>query len=156
MQETKTTTPPRPQPVISQATVVGRPQPRTWDELEAGCLANFGGGHRSGGHLEAFQHGMQTVFNLLRAELPPLERIKTTQATASKWAGPCDPPQVERMKAALRSVTTDSQCARALEYLVGVLEQRAAWLCQQGDINGADDIEQAVEEAVACGKLPPF
>lgn len=60
---------------ISQCTIVGLPQPRTWDDYEKGCLSNFGGGHRSDGHLEAFQHGMSTVFNLLRAEFPPAEEL---------------------------------------------------------------------------------
>ena len=58
---------------LSQAQVIGRPQVKTWDDYEAGCLASFGGGHRDDGHLEAFQHGMSTVFNLLRGEFPSAE-----------------------------------------------------------------------------------
>jgi hypothetical protein len=60
---------------MSQATIIGEPQPRTWDDFERNCLATFGGGHR-GECFEAFQHGMSTVFNLLRAEFPPAERCK--------------------------------------------------------------------------------
>lgn len=60
---------------ISQATIVGLSQPKTWHELERGCLATFGGGHR-GAEYEAFQHGMSTVFSLLRAEFPPAEVCK--------------------------------------------------------------------------------
>jgi len=61
---------------LSQAQIVGKPRMKTWDDYEEGCLASFGGGHRADGHLEAFQHGMSTVFNLLRAEFPPAEVCK--------------------------------------------------------------------------------
>jgi hypothetical protein len=57
----------------SQVQIVGRSTPKTWDDYEQGCLMTFGGGYRNEGHLEAFQHGMRTVFNLLRAEFPPAE-----------------------------------------------------------------------------------
>lgn len=63
-------------PMLSQAQVIGRPRMKTWDDYEQGCLASFGGGHRTDGHLEAFQHGMSTVFNLLRHEFPPAEQCK--------------------------------------------------------------------------------
>ena len=59
--------------MLSQAQVIGLSRVKTWDDYEAGCLASFGGGHRSDGHLEAFQHGMKTVFALLKAEFPPAE-----------------------------------------------------------------------------------
>lgn len=57
----------------SQVQIVGRSKPKTWDDYEQGCLMTFGGGYRNEGHLEAFQHGMRTVFNLLRNEFPPAE-----------------------------------------------------------------------------------
>ena len=50
---------------------------KTWDDYEQGCLDTFGGGHRTDGHLEAFRHGMSTVFNLLRSEFPPAEVCKS-------------------------------------------------------------------------------
>lgn len=57
----------------SQVKAIGEPHPRTWGDYERGCLLTYGGGHHSDGKLEAFQHGMSTVFNLLRAEFPPAE-----------------------------------------------------------------------------------
>src|SRR4051812_27978099 len=63
---------------MSQAQVIGLPRMRTWDDYQAGCLATFGGGHR-GSEFEAFQHGMQTVFTLLRAEFPTAETCKTAK-----------------------------------------------------------------------------
>lgn len=64
----------------SQVTVIGKPQPKTWDNYEQGCLSTFGGGHRSDGHLDAFHHGMSTVFNLLRGEFPSAEVCKSAPA----------------------------------------------------------------------------
>ena len=64
----------------SQVTVIGKPQPKTWDDYEQGCLSTFGGGHRSDGHLDAFHHGMSTVFNLLRGEFPSAEVCKSAPA----------------------------------------------------------------------------
>jgi len=49
---------------------------KTWDDYEQGCLTSFAGGHHEDGHLGAYQHGMQTVFSLLRAEFPPAELCK--------------------------------------------------------------------------------
>lgn len=37
-----------------------------WEERRKGCLTTFGGGHHDDGKLNAFQHGMETVFNLLQ------------------------------------------------------------------------------------------
>lgn len=54
--------------MLSQAQVIGRPKPQTWDEYESGCMATFHGGYRDPKMLDAFQHGMETVFNLLRHE----------------------------------------------------------------------------------------
>ena len=71
---------------MSQAQVIGRPEMKTWDDYEQGCFASFGGGHRSDGHLEAFQHGMSTVFNLLRSEFPPAEICK---AAANRIGSQC-------------------------------------------------------------------
>jgi len=62
--------------MISQVTVIGRPQPKTWDDYRQGALANYGGGHHTDGHLEAFHHGMETVFNLLESEFPDAQKCK--------------------------------------------------------------------------------
>lgn len=61
---------------LSQAHVIGLPAPKTWDDYERGCLATFSGGHHEEATREAFRHGMQTVFNLLRSEFPPAEEIR--------------------------------------------------------------------------------
>ena len=91
---------------MSQAQVIGRPKMRTWDDYEQGCLDTFAGGHRSDGMLgrsriNAFQHGMRTVFSLLRNEFPPAELCKQ--------AG-----EIERLRNALlechRLVCTKDDC----------------------------------------------
>jgi uncharacterized small protein (DUF1192 family) len=68
----------------SQAQVIGKPPMKTWDDYEQGCLDTYGGGHRFDGQLEAFRHGMQTVFNLLRREFPPAEEIRRLQQQADE------------------------------------------------------------------------
>lgn len=61
---------------MSQCQVIGRAPVKTWSDYRKGCLDTYAGGHRNDGHLEAFQHGMETVFNLLEAEFPPAEQCK--------------------------------------------------------------------------------
>lgn len=60
--------------------VIGKPQPKTWDDYEAGCLATYGGGYRTEAERDVFRHGMSTVFNLLRHEFPPAELCKLALA----------------------------------------------------------------------------
>ena len=60
----------------SQVSAINEPEPKSWNDYEQGCLSTFGGGHHADGHLEAFRHGMQTVFSLLRLEFPPAEQCK--------------------------------------------------------------------------------
>jgi len=72
MKDHEPTTPPQ---TFSQVSCVGMPQPQTWDEYEEGCLGTYRGGHR-GKEAEAFVHGMQTVFNLLRDEFKPAAECK--------------------------------------------------------------------------------
>lgn len=60
----------------SQIQSVGTPPPKTWDDYRKGCLSTFGGGYRTKEELEVFQHGMNTVFNLLQAELPDLVELR--------------------------------------------------------------------------------
>jgi hypothetical protein len=60
----------------SQVSCIGKPQPRTWDDYEEGCVGAFRGGYRDPVAAEAFVHGMRTVFNLLRDEFPPAEVIR--------------------------------------------------------------------------------
>jgi len=52
---------------------------KTWDDYEKGCLASFGGGYRTQEDAEIFQHGMRTIFNLLRNEFPAAEQCKSAQ-----------------------------------------------------------------------------
>ncbi len=40
------------------------------ENLRADCLGTYAGGHHSDGHLEAFQHGMETVCNHLDSWIP--------------------------------------------------------------------------------------
>ena len=65
---------------MSQCQAISEPNYKTWDEYRRGCLATFGGGHHDDGNLDAFRHGMDTVFNLLEAEFPEPYHIATLQA----------------------------------------------------------------------------
>lgn len=42
----------------------------TWDEFESNTNATYAGGHHSDGKLDAYRHGINTVFNILRAAFP--------------------------------------------------------------------------------------
>ena len=70
---------PKPEPggevARSQVDAFGAKPVRTWADYRAGCLGTYGGGHE-GKELDAFRHGMETVFNLLEAEFPPAEVCK--------------------------------------------------------------------------------
>lgn len=72
--------------MTSQVQIVGSPAPKTWDDFERGCLTTFGGGYRHGPDIAIFQHGMSTVFNLLRNEFPdaPLAKSAPELLTALK------------------------------------------------------------------------
>ena len=76
----------------SQVQAFGGPVPKTWDDYEQGCLSTYRGGHHEERELSAFRHGMGTVFNLLRREFPPAERIRNlesaiaaNEAHANEW-----------------------------------------------------------------------
>jgi len=62
--------------MISQVTVIGRPQPKTWEDYRQGALANYSGGHHEEPAVGIFEHGMETVFNLLEAEFPDAQKCK--------------------------------------------------------------------------------
>ena len=62
--------------MTSQVQIIGNPPPRTWDDYERGCLATYRGGHHDVALIAVFQHGMRTVFNLLRREFPPAETMQ--------------------------------------------------------------------------------
>jgi hypothetical protein len=59
----------------SQVQAINERPAETWDELESQTLSTFHGGH-DGGDLSNFQHGMRTVFELLRKEFPEMMRCK--------------------------------------------------------------------------------
>lgn len=61
---------------MSQVKAINEAAPVSWDDFERGCLLTYAGGHHNDSHLPAFQHGMRTVFSLLRAEFPPAEICK--------------------------------------------------------------------------------
>lgn len=60
----------------SQVQAINEPPPKTWDDYERGCLMTYHGGHSDQIAIEAYQHGMRTVFNLLRAEFPDAIAIR--------------------------------------------------------------------------------
>jgi len=59
----------------SQCQAINEPNYKTWDEYRKGCLSTFAGGYHNDGMLSAFQHGMNTVFNLLESEFPQPQEI---------------------------------------------------------------------------------
>ena len=61
---------------MSQATIIGLPQPKSWEDFERGCRATFGGGYQTEAERDIFHHGMTTVFRLLEREFPPAEQCK--------------------------------------------------------------------------------
>ena len=66
---------------MSQATILGKRPPKTWQDLSEDCCIVFGGGHRSDEkHLEIFRHGMRTAFNLLDGEMPTLAEVRAIPA----------------------------------------------------------------------------
>lgn len=67
---------------ISQCQAVGEPAPRTWDDYEKSCMMTYHGGYRDAKLLDAFQHGMRTVFNLLRDEFPEAEICRNARLSA--------------------------------------------------------------------------
>lgn len=60
----------------SQVQAINGPAPKSWGDYENGCLLTYRGGHHDVASCSAFQHGMRTVFNLLREEFPPAEQCK--------------------------------------------------------------------------------
>ena len=71
----------------SQVSCIGMPPPKTWDDYEQGCIGTYRGGHHEPMEAAAFIHGMQTVFNLLRAEFPPAEAIERTNERSCPECG---------------------------------------------------------------------
>lgn len=61
---------------VSQVSAVNAPQPKSWTDYEDGCIRTFHGGYEESDDIAIFQHGIGTVFNLLRAEFPPTELCK--------------------------------------------------------------------------------
>jgi hypothetical protein len=64
----------------SQVDCFGLPPVRTWADYRRGCLGTYRGGHHDPESVAAFQHGMETVFNLLEREFPPAELCKAAPA----------------------------------------------------------------------------
>ena len=61
----------------SQCQAINERNYKTWDDYRRGCLATYAGGHHEPETIRAFQHGMNTVFNLLENEFPePYEIFK--------------------------------------------------------------------------------
>ena len=55
---------------VSQVSAINGHEPKTWDDYEKGCLLTFAGGYHTEAELRIFRHGIRTVFNLLRREVP--------------------------------------------------------------------------------------
>jgi len=61
---------------ISQATIIGQAPPQTWQELARDCKMTFGGGYLRAVDRAIFHHGIQTAFNLINGEFPPLADVR--------------------------------------------------------------------------------
>ena len=72
----------------SQCQAINEQDYKTWGEYRKGCLLTFHGGYQTPNELEAFQHGMNTIFNLLEDEFPqPHEIIKNKKINGHKCPG---------------------------------------------------------------------
>ena len=74
----------------SQVRAFGGPAPKSWDDYERGCIATYGGGYRDQRDIDAFHHGMTTVFNLLRAEFPSAEECRHGPARERELIAACE------------------------------------------------------------------
>jgi len=72
---------------ISQATIIGQAPPQTWQELARDCKLAFGGGYHTAVDRAIFNHGMQTAFNLIDGEFPPLADARQLHAALASLAG---------------------------------------------------------------------
>ncbi len=75
----------------SQVRAINEPEPNTWDDYERGAKLTFHAGYSDDVQLKAFQHGMHTIFELLRNEFPEAHWIKVMWA-ANKAANDTQPP----------------------------------------------------------------
>ena len=74
---------------MSQYHIIGEPVANSWDTVESQCLSTFGGGHRDNEkELEAYRHGMQTIFNVLRDEFQFVRKAKPEETKEGKK--PCE------------------------------------------------------------------
>ena len=63
----------------SQCQTFNEPHYETWDEYRHGCFMSYGGGYQDPVQFNAFQHGMNTIFNLLESEFPSPKEIFDNQ-----------------------------------------------------------------------------
>ena len=97
----------------SRVSAINEPQPRSWYDYERGCLLTYRGGHHDEPELGAFQHGMRTVFTLLRAEFPEAQTCKAAPQLleAAKAVAECHPNELipGRLFDRLRAVITAAE-----------------------------------------------
>lgn len=55
---------------------LGPVRKESWDDIEKGCMSTFHGGYRDSTEIAIFQHGMGTVFNMLRGAFLPAEKCR--------------------------------------------------------------------------------
>lgn len=64
----------------------------TWDDFEAQTNATYGGGHHNDGKMDAYRHGINTVFNVLRAAFPSgPDKMRETEVVLSAIRYMADP-----------------------------------------------------------------
>lgn len=123
---------------MSQVQVIGLPKPKSWDDYEAGCMSTFGGGHRTDGHLDAFQHGMGTVFNLLRSEFPPAQQCKSAPALyeACKAALQINALTWDRAVSSMVGVPDNARASALMERIIEIETQLRAALTSATPLEG--------------------
>ena len=134
----------------SQVQAVNGPAPKTWNDYRQGCLSTFGGGHAGVEYL-AFQHGMNTVFNLLEHEFPPAEECKAVASCKAEG---------ERLERALEVAESrvrdlESRLTEATELsglraaTIRLLEAKARVAAMEGGVvarhKSADPVERVIE-----------
>ena len=109
---------------ISQATIIGQRPPTTWQEYARDCRCVFGGGYRTAQEREIFHHGIQTAFNAVEADMPPLALCKRADANQAK-ATLCD----ELAKALRDVVGRVKACAEGADQYAELIA-----VARQGDV----------------------
>ena len=119
----------------SQVQAVNAPPPKTWADYRQGCLSTYAGGHDEPAEYRAFQHGMETVFNLLEAEFPPAELCKQAADLIAKLPKTADGVPVVPGMTLWDPVWIDRPFGVHGLQVFCPNASRSEWICNDGEID---------------------